>query len=235
MAGIGTFTNRDWSLPLPQVKALQEAGDKGIAPHAGAVVQGLVYLPGNGEKNFQVRLLLMAAVHVSLISTVAQLACLQMFTPSFPAQVSARAFDTMAVVAATWPVSKRDAFVALPGLADKMADMKLKGPAGDALTAMSEACGPQFVCTQLHKKAAGHKNPKVSRQHIYLLQFIFHDAAPAACLHAGPAKVGWPAEWDTTSRCCLVSTARRKTSDLRHPRCSMRPLRQHRPLAPART
>ena len=68
----------------------------------------------------------------------------------------------MAVVAATWPVSKRDAFVALPGLADKMADMKLKGPAGDALTAMSEACGPQFVCTQLHKKAAGHKNPKVS-------------------------------------------------------------------------
>ncbi len=69
----------------------------------------------------------------------------------------------MAVVAATWPVSKRDAFVALPGLADKMADMKLKGPAGDALTAMSEACGPQFVCTQLHNKAASHKNPKVSR------------------------------------------------------------------------
>ena len=77
--------------------------------------------------------------------------------------MSARAFDTIAVVAATWAVSKRDAFVALPGLADKMADMKLKGPAGDALSALSEACGPQFVCTQLHKKAAAHKNPKVGK------------------------------------------------------------------------
>ena len=77
-------------------------------------------------------------------------------------QVQARAFDVMAVLAATWPVGKRDAFAALAGLGDKMADMKLKGPAGDALTALSEACGPQFVATQLHKKAAAHKNPKVS-------------------------------------------------------------------------
>ncbi len=55
------ITYSDRMLTLLQVKALQEAGDKGIAPLAGAVVQGLVYLPGNGEKNFQVRLLLMVA------------------------------------------------------------------------------------------------------------------------------------------------------------------------------
>ena len=58
-------------------------------------------------------------------------------------------------------LSKKDAFTAISGLVDKMSDIKLKGPAGDALTAMSEALGPQFVFTQLHKKAAAHKNPKV--------------------------------------------------------------------------
>ena len=55
--------------------------------------------------------------------------------------------------------------------------MKLKGPAGEALTAMSEALGPQFVFTQLHKRAAAHKNPKVcccvgSLQAMVLLQGV---------------------------------------------------------------
>ncbi len=36
-----------------QVKALQEAGEKGLSNQAGAVLQGLTYLPGNSEKNFQ--------------------------------------------------------------------------------------------------------------------------------------------------------------------------------------
>ena len=31
----------------------------------------------------------------------------------------------------------------------------------EALTAISEAVGPQFVMAQLHKRAAGNKNPKV--------------------------------------------------------------------------
>jgi len=44
---------------------------------------------------------------------------------------------------------------------DKVSDPKLKGAAGEALTALSESVGPQFVCTQLHKKAAAHKSPKV--------------------------------------------------------------------------
>lgn len=42
-----------------------------------------------------------------------------------------------------------------------MCDAKLKTPALDALTAISEAVGPQFVAQQLHKKAVAHKNPKV--------------------------------------------------------------------------
>jgi hypothetical protein len=39
--------------------------------------------------------------------------------------------------------------------------MKLKGPAMDMLSVVSEAVGPKFVVTHLHKKAAAHKNPKV--------------------------------------------------------------------------
>ena len=73
-----------------------------------------------------------------------------------------RAFELILVVASSCAVSKRDAFLVLAGLADKVADMKHKAPAYDAMTALAEACGPQFVCTQLHKKASAHKNPKVS-------------------------------------------------------------------------
>lgn len=72
-----------------------------------------------------------------------------------------RAFEVIGVVAGGFPVSKRDGFIALTGMVDKMSDIKLKGPACETMTALSEACGPQFVCTQLHKKAASHKNPKV--------------------------------------------------------------------------
>lgn len=42
-----------------------------------------------------------------------------------------------------------------------MADLKLKGPSFDALTAIAEATGPSFVASMLHKKAAPHKNPKI--------------------------------------------------------------------------
>lgn len=58
-------------------------------------------------------------------------------------------------------LGKKEAFNAMGGLVEKMADMKLKGPAGDALNAMAELLGPKFILVQLHKKAAAHKNPKV--------------------------------------------------------------------------
>ena len=96
----------------------------------GCAWQGLSYLPGWAEKNFQ---------------------------------VLAKAFEVIAQLAMAEgvSVSKRDAFLAIGGMVDKMADIKLKGPAGEALLALGEAVGPQFVCTQLHKKAAAHCNPKV--------------------------------------------------------------------------
>lgn len=57
--------------------------------------------------------------------------------------------------------SKRDAFAAINGLVEKVSDLKLKGPSFEALLAIGEAVGPQFVMNLLHKKAANHKNPKV--------------------------------------------------------------------------
>lgn len=72
-------------------------------------------------------------------------------------------FELIALLATeSSKLSKKDAFTAITGLVDKMSDIKLKGSAGQALTAMSEALGPQFVFTQLHKRAAAQKNPKVS-------------------------------------------------------------------------
>ena len=73
-----------------------------------------------------------------------------------------KAFEVITYVASVTSVSKKDAFTAMGGLVDKMSDIKLKGPAGDALFAISEALGPQFTLTQLHKKASAHKNPKAS-------------------------------------------------------------------------
>ncbi|KAK9818850.1 hypothetical protein WJX81_005118, partial [Elliptochloris bilobata] len=123
-----------WKERLAGMEALQQRLAGMAAPEqaaaASAVIQGLAYLPGWAEKNFQ---------------------------------VLAKAFEVIAALAAGEGVSvtKRDAFLAVSGLVDKMADIKLKGPAGEALLALSVAVGPQFVCTQLHKKAAAHKNPKV--------------------------------------------------------------------------
>ena len=71
-------------------------------------------------------------------------------------------FELIALLATeSSKLSKKDAFTAITGVVDKMSDIKLKGPAGEALTAMSEALGPQFIFTQLHKRAAAQKNPKV--------------------------------------------------------------------------
>ena len=77
-------------------------------------------------------------------------------------QVLARAFEVIGALAGAEAggLTKRDAFLAVGGLVDKMADIKLKGPAGEALLALGEAVGPQFVCTQLHRRASAHRNPK---------------------------------------------------------------------------
>lgn len=57
-------------------------------------------------------------------------------------------------------VGKREAASALGGFVERMADSKLRSPACTALTALSEAVGPQFIATQLHNKATAQKSPK---------------------------------------------------------------------------
>ncbi len=77
-------------------------------------------------------------------------------------QVMAKAFDLITQIAgADVTISKKDAFVALGGMVPKLSDGKLKGPVSDALTALAEVVGPQFICAQLHKQASAQKNPKV--------------------------------------------------------------------------
>lgn len=44
----------------------------------------------------------------------------------------------------------------------RLADLKLKEPAIQMLLAAAEAAGPQLVASLLHKRAVGHKNPKVT-------------------------------------------------------------------------
>ena len=80
--------------------------------------------------------------------------CLQVYGKAFEAIVG--------LVNKTTALAKKAGFVAMGGVVDKLSDAKLKGGACDVLTALSEAVGPQFVCAQLHKKAAAHKSPKVS-------------------------------------------------------------------------
>lgn len=57
-------------------------------------------------------------------------------------------------------VGKREAASAVGGFVERIADSKLRSPACAALTALSEAVGPQFIATQLHNKATAQKSPK---------------------------------------------------------------------------
>lgn len=77
-------------------------------------------------------------------------------------QVLSRAFELLGVLAReSSMVGKKEAFLALNGIVDKMADTKLKAAGGATLLLLAEAVGPQFILVQLHKKAAAAKNPKV--------------------------------------------------------------------------
>lgn len=77
-------------------------------------------------------------------------------------QVLGKAFEIIKQLSqAESDFGKRDAFVAMTGLVAKLADTKLKTPACEALSALAETVGPQFVCAQVHKQAASQKNPKV--------------------------------------------------------------------------
>lgn len=61
-----------------------------------------------------------------------------------------------------------------------MADVKLKGPAGEMLLAASEAVGPAFVAGCLHRRAAAHRNPKVLSETLAWLAAALQDFGVAA-------------------------------------------------------
>lgn len=82
------------------------------------------------------------------------------YSSEYSLQVLGKAFEVITHLVTTSAINKKDAFTAMGGLVEKMADIKLKGLAGEALFAISEALGPQFTIVQLHKKATAHKNPK---------------------------------------------------------------------------
>lgn len=51
----------------------------------------------------------------------------------------------------------------------------------DALTAASEAVGPQFVMAQLHRRAAANKNPKVLSEALAWMADAVAEFGLAAC------------------------------------------------------
>ena len=77
-------------------------------------------------------------------------------------QVINKMFGLVDKIAVNTPsFSKRDGIAAIEGLADKIHEVKHKTPVYTALTSISEAVGPQFVASQLHRRAAENKNPKI--------------------------------------------------------------------------
>ena len=123
----------------------------------GAGVQGFSYLPGWGEKNFQ---------------------------------VLGKTFEAIQLLASSSDViTRKDAFVAVGGLLEKVADVKLKSLAAAALSMLCEVIGPQFVCVQVHKKAAAHKNPKVDHQ-LFCSQTTHRYATPCPKGHVPRMLVG---------------------------------------------
>lgn len=64
-------------------------------------------------------------------------------------QVSGKMFSIFQLLAESSPsFAKASIALATPGLSDKLGDMKLKKPAGDALTAFTEKSSLQFVLSQ---------------------------------------------------------------------------------------
>eukprot|EP00803_Ostreobium_quekettii_P007309 evm.model.scf_1455.1 EVM.evm.TU.scf_1455.1 scf_1455:6723-19697(-) len=63
-------------------------------------------------------------------------------------------------------LAKSDAFVAVEGLTEKVADIKLKADAFETLSVLCECVGPPFVFNHVHAKAVKHKNPKILAESI---------------------------------------------------------------------
>eukprot|EP00898_Chlorokybus_atmophyticus_P007131 jgi/Chlat1/7419/Chrsp6S09189 len=77
-------------------------------------------------------------------------------------QVLMKEFEVVTHLATvTSTFSKQCALIALPGLLEKVADIKLRLGVCACLTSCVEAIGPQFLFNYCYEKAPSHKNPKV--------------------------------------------------------------------------
>ncbi|KAL7422401.1 hypothetical protein Q5752_003047 [Cryptotrichosporon argae] len=77
------------------------------------------------------------------------------------AEVSAKLYQVMAIMAEKSPsFGKPAAALVIGPLTDKLGDMKLKKPAGDALTAMAERTSLAFVLAQSYEPMTKQKAPK---------------------------------------------------------------------------
>lgn len=76
-------------------------------------------------------------------------------------QVMGKQFEVVRYVVENSKLSPSDAYVAIVGLAEKIADIKLKTTAWETLLSVCETQGLHFVFTVIYSLAKKHRNPKV--------------------------------------------------------------------------
>ena len=148
-----------------------------------------------------------AACDAAAENTVRALAA----TPGFDDknfQVLGKAFDALASLAAKAPAfSTRDGARVVAAVAEKLADVKLRGPGVAALTSVSEALGPSFVFAQLRRRADGHKNPKVTSEALIFCAGAVGDFGVHAC--GIPQVIDWcKASLGLTNPACKAAAAK---------------------------
>ena len=132
-------------------------------------------------------------------------------TPGFDEknfQVLGRVFDALASLAAKAPAfSKRDGAHVVAAVAEKLADVKLRGPGAGALTSVCEALGPSFVFAQLRRRADSQKNPKVTSEALLFCAGAVREFGVHAC--GIPQVIDWcKASLGLTNPACKAAAAK---------------------------
>ena len=123
-------------------------------------------------------------------------------------QVLGKAFDALGSLAAKAPAfSERDGARVVAAVAEKLADVKLRGPGANALTSVSEALGPSFVLARLRRSADGHKNPKVTSEALLFCASLLGEFGVHAC--GIPQVIDWcKASLGLTNPACKAAAAK---------------------------
>lgn len=123
-------------------------------------------------------------------------------------QVLGKAFDALGSLAAKAPAfSERDGARVVVAVAEKLADVKLRGPGANALTSVSEALGPSFVLARLRRSADSHKNPKVTSEALLFCASLLGEFGVHAC--GIPQVIDWcKASLGLTNPACKAAAAK---------------------------